>query len=84
VNHLSPLAWVGIGLICAVIIVMNIGLVAFLRFKPKLDRKLPRTQDGLQMNRMIEVIKDPFGEERKQLNTLSDLVEQIKKADREE
>jgi hypothetical protein len=82
-SHLSPLAWIGIGLICVIVVVMNVGLVAFLRYKPKLEMKAPKQQDGLHMERMLEVIKDPFGEERKQINTLSELVEHIKKPDQE-
>jgi hypothetical protein len=77
-DHLSPLAWVGIGLICIIVVVMNVGLVTFLRYKPRLEIKLPKTNQAQQYNRLVGVMKDPFGEERKQLNALSGLVDQLK------
>jgi hypothetical protein len=76
-DKISPLGWAAIGFICLIIIVMNVGLVALVRYKPKLNMKLPSKHNALKMNRMVEVLKDPFGEERKQLNTLSGLVEQL-------
>ncbi|MBE0696202.1 MAG: hypothetical protein IH586_04700 [Anaerolineaceae bacterium] len=76
-DHLSPLGWAAIGLICLIIIVMNVGLITLVRYKPKLNMKPPPAQNGERMNRLVGVLKDPFGEERKQLKALSDLVEQL-------
>lgn len=77
-DQTSPFAWVCIGLILLIVVGMNVGLITFLRYKPKLDLKPPQNQNQMPVNRIVEVLKDPFREERSQLNTLSRLVDQFK------
>jgi hypothetical protein len=76
-QNLSPLALIVIGLVIVIIMIMNIGLVTLVRYKPQLKMKPPAGQDGLKMNRLVDVMKDPFGEERKQLDELSRLVSRL-------
>jgi hypothetical protein len=76
-DKLSPLGWAAVGFICLIIIVMNVGLITLVRYKPKLNMKLPPSKNGLRMKQMVDVLKDPFGEERKQINELSGMVEQL-------
>lgn len=76
-NNLSPLAIATIGFICLIIIIMNVGLITFLRYKPVLKMKPPQAPKGQDMTRLINIIKDPFGEEREQLDQLAGLVNRL-------
>lgn len=78
-QDISPLAWVFIIILVVVLVVLNVGLAAFLRYRPTLKMKIRSTQDMKNASRLLEVMKDPFGEERRQLNELSGLVDSLKK-----
>jgi hypothetical protein len=81
-SDLSPLAWGAIILVVIVLVVMNLGLVAFLRYPPDLRKIKMRSSRSAQswqnMGNFINVLRDPFKDERKQLNELSELVKDLK------
>jgi len=77
-QDISPLGWAAIIFILVVIVIMNVGLVAFLRYRPT-ARPMPKPSRNLpDLNRMVEVAKDPFGEQRRQIHELSNLVDRLK------
>ncbi len=77
--HITPLGWIGIIIIVVIIVVLNLSLVALLRNRnPMKITRPPRTQTGMTVQKLGEVIRDPFGEEKRQLSELSHLVDQIK------
>ena len=76
-QDISPLALAIIGFICLILIVMNLGLITLFRYKPILKMKPPPVQKSQSVNHIIDVLKDPFGEERKQLTELAGLVKQL-------
>lgn len=80
-HELSPLAWAAITVVIVIFVITNLGLVAFLRYKPQLKMKPPTTQDRQKMERLVSVLKDPFGEQRKQMDELSGLVNKLEKPD---
>jgi len=76
-QEITPLGWVSIICIGLIFLILNIGLVGFLRYKPTIKMKPPKTSDIQNLNRMVEVLKDPFSEEKKQLSELSGLVDKL-------
>lgn len=76
-ENLSPLALATIGLLCLVILLMNVGLVALFKYKPTLNMKPPPTPKNQDANHVIDVMRDPFGAERKQIDELDRLVQQL-------
>lgn len=78
-QDVSPAAWAFIICIAAVLIVLNVGLVAFLKYRPTIEKKSHTFHGAQNMNRLIEVVKDPFKDERTQLNKLSELVSRLEK-----
>lgn len=79
-QNLSPAAWASLICIAIILIVLNVGLVAFLRYRPTINMRPRVSRDAQNMNRVVEVIKDPFKDERNQLDQLSDLVGRLKNA----
>lgn len=78
-QDISPLGWAAIIFILVVIVIMNAGLIAFMRYRPT-ARPMPKQSRNLQdLNRIVEVAKDPFGEERRQIQELSKLVDHLMK-----
>ncbi len=76
-QDLSPLAVATIGLLCLIIILMNVGLIALFKYKPILNMKPPPTPKNQDANHVIDVMRDPFGAERKQIDELDRLVQQL-------
>jgi hypothetical protein len=76
-RDIPPLAQAAIGLICLVLLITNLGLVFLFRHKPVLQTKPPKAQEWPNIHRMVHIAQDPFGEERKQINELSGLVEKL-------
>ncbi len=78
-NDLPPLAWILLCVIVAIIAVMNLALVALVRNRNKIKfTAMPRparSQPGL--DNIAKVLRDPFSDERKQLNELSELVHNL-------
>jgi hypothetical protein len=83
--HITTLGWVAIIIIVVVTLVLNLGLIALLRNPSgfKINRP-PRTQTGLTVHKLGEVIRDPFSEEKRQMNELSHLVEDLKDSEKDE
>jgi hypothetical protein len=77
--NITPLGWVGIIVIVAILLVLNLGLFALLRNPTafKINRP-PRTGPGINVHKLGEVLRDPFAEENRQMNELSHLVENLK------
>lgn len=79
-KDLSPLAWIMLCGLASIIVVMNLALVILarnrniLKMPPKPSRSV---QSWQRMGSMIKVLRDPFAEERKQLNELSGLVDEL-------
>ncbi len=78
--HITLPGWIGILFIVVTLVVLNLALVALLRSRSnpiKINRP-PHTQTGMTVHKLGEVIRDPFGEEKRQMNELSELVEDLK------
>ncbi len=81
-SRLSPLAWVLIAIIVIFTLAINIALIALLRAKtpPRLPRHGRGTLGASQeLEKIGQVMRDPLGKERRQLNELSRLVEDFKR-----
>jgi hypothetical protein len=76
-QEITPLGWASIICIGFIFLILNIGLVGFLRYKPAMKIKPRKTNDLENLNRTLDVLKDPFHEERDQLKELSGLVEKL-------
>lgn len=78
-SELPPLAWVLLCAVVAIIIVMNLALVALVRNRNNIKfTAMPRPappQPGL--DNIVNVLRDPFSDERKQLNELSERVHDL-------
>ena len=78
-SELPPLAWVLLCAVAAIIIVMNLALVALVRNRNNMKfTAMPRaaqSQPGL--DNIANVLRDPFSDERKQLNELSERVHEL-------
>jgi hypothetical protein len=80
-NDLPPLAWVLLCAVVTILVVMNLALVVLVRNRNnlKLPPRLSRpAQSWQKMGNLITVLRDPFAEERKQLDELSALVRERK------
>ncbi len=78
----SPLAWVLIAIIVIFTLAINIALIALLRAKtpPRLTRRdRARLGASQELEKIGQVMHDPLGQERRQLNELSRLVEDLKR-----
>jgi hypothetical protein len=79
-NDIPAIAWIAIGMVIFVVVAMNAGMFLLLRnpSKFKLDRKAPRSSgSGKGMGNFVKVLRDPFAEERGQLQELSNLVQSL-------
>lgn len=82
-NQIPPLAWIALILIVLITIVINYVMIALLRNRGQMkdlthrlqSRPPNRTVQTLQQ--VKEVIRDPFRQEREQLNALSQLVSHL-------
>lgn len=78
-SDLPPLAWVLLCAVVAIIVVMNLALVALVRNRNNIKfTAMPRqaqSQPGLDT--IANVLRDPFSDERKQLNELSKRVHDL-------
>jgi hypothetical protein len=83
--HITPLGWAGIIFLVVVTLVLNLALFALLRNPTRFKvNRPPRTQTGMTVHKLGEVIRDPFGEEKRQMNELSHLVEDLKESEKDE
>ena len=75
-NDLPPLAWAAIACIGVITVLINVGMVMLLRDPSQLRKiKMPRgRQSGLDLQKTVETLRDPFRTEREQLNELATLV----------
>jgi hypothetical protein len=76
--QLSPLALAAICLVAFIIVVLNVGLITLIRYKPQMKMKMPSGQNSIKLDRLVETLKDPYGEQRRQVDELSGLVSQWK------
>lgn len=83
-EKITPLGWAAIIFIIIVAASVNLWMIALLRSRDPgaLNRAIKPTKNSARaqsMKRFIEVLRDPFGEERTRLNELSQRVEALKK-----
>jgi hypothetical protein len=81
-NGLSPLGWLAVAIIVILTFGVNYALVLLLRSRDQAKRSGSGQLKGLNrgldtFSRLQEVMRDPFADERKQLNELSDLVSHL-------
>ena len=79
-NDLPPLAWAALCAIVMIIVVMNLALVAIVRHRSALKitpRPSRQAQSMQNMGNMITILRDPFAEERKQIDELSGLIQHL-------
>jgi hypothetical protein len=74
-SDMPLIAYIAIGMVVFVLVAMNIAMFALLRDpkKFKLERKAPR-RSAPGLGNFVKVLRDPFAEERGQLQELSNLV----------
>jgi hypothetical protein len=83
-DRLSPLALAAIAFIVMIGFLVNMWLVALLRNKdwrdPQiLNRRMPKRGPGMaDMQKFVRLVRDPFSEEKNQLDQLSKLVQDLK------
>lgn len=76
-DDIPVLGWVGIFCIGVVVIVMNVGLVGLLRYRPTTkmsakDQPASRTaRDWQRMGNFVGVLRDPFAQSRGQMEELA-------------
>ena len=80
-NQIPPLGWAAIAVIVIVTVVINLGLIAMLRNPQQMrNLKMPKnSRSGLDLKKTVDTLRDPFKDERNQLNELSHLVQGLKK-----
>lgn len=82
-DQIPPLAWILIALVVLITVAVNAGLIALLRKRTlgdEITRRLRERPPGRMpqsIRRFQEVLRDPFREERNQLNELSGLVSRL-------
>lgn len=78
-HTIPPLAWAAIILVIVMIIVTNLSLVALLRSRNRLpSARSNRTRMARDLQRFSSTLRNPFGEEKKQLQELSTRVEKLR------
>lgn len=82
-NQISPIAWVIIGVLVVVIIVVNLALIAtFLgRNRPQGDQHAPRPERP-PYNDLPETIRHPWHREDEMLDELSKRVKEMQKPEK--
>ena len=83
-NQVSPLGWVAIGFILLVGAAVNLWMIALLRNRdPEALNRLLRPKNDPQahqnMQKFIEVLRDPYRAEKQDLKELARRVESLKK-----
>ncbi len=71
-NDISPIAWIFIGFIVVFTISINIWLFTAKNKQPK------NKNNNLIFSRMMQTIKDPFAEEKSNLQKLSDAAAKLR------
>jgi hypothetical protein len=82
-DGLSPLAWVAVAIIVIVSAFVNLWMVALLRNKDLRDQQLmtkrpPRGLSMQSMQKMVRVMRNPFGDEQEEMEKLSKMVQDLK------
>lgn len=78
-NDIPPLAYLCLGAVGIITVLMFAGLFVMLRERPDFSKiKMPKGPSAKDANKLVETIRDPFGEERRQLDELSHLVDGLK------
>lgn len=78
-NDIPPLAYLCLGVVGIITVLMFAGLFSLLRTRPDFSKiKMPKGKSAKDANKLVETIRDPFGEERRQLDELSHLVDGLK------
>lgn len=78
-NDIPLLAYICIGIVAIITMVMFAGLFSLMRTRPDFSKiKMPKGPSAKDSNKLVETIRDPFGEERRQLDELSHLVDGLK------
>ena len=84
-RDLPLMAWVLLCALAVMIIIMNLALIAMVRkgsnFQAAIKLRRPK-QDQPKIDDMVKVLRDPFAEERRQLEELSGLVHKPDEKDR--
>ena len=81
-ERLSPLAWVAIGIIVLIAVLVNVWMITLFRDKDtrshQLTRRMPKRGPSMQdMQKFVRVVRNPFYEEQEQLEQLSTLVKNL-------
>jgi Tfp pilus assembly protein PilV len=82
-NDIPVIGWLGIACIGVMVVVLNIGLIGLVRYRPTMKltargKPLSRSAQSWQnMGNMIEVLRDPFASQRSQMEQLSREVEKL-------
>jgi hypothetical protein len=79
-SDIPAIAWVFIGIVLLVVMAMNVGLILVLKnpSKFKLEWRARRASRGPgAMGDFVKVLRDPFAQERGQLQELSSLVKEL-------
>ena len=79
-SDLPPLAWALLCAVVVILVVMNLALVALVRNRNNIKiaampPRQARPQPGL--DNIAKVLRDPFSDERKQLNELSERIHDL-------
>ena len=82
-DRFPPLAWVAIAIIVVVGAVVNIWMVSLLRSKDQpnqsaISNRPPRGLSQESMQKLVRVLRNPFGEEQNKLDQLSKMVQSLK------
>ena len=82
-DRFPPLAWVAIAIIVVVGAVVNIWMVTLLRSKDQrnqsaISNRPPRGLSQESMQKLVRVLRNPFGEEQNKLDQLSKMVQILK------
>ncbi len=78
-NDIPLLGYICIVAVGIITVLMFGGLFSLLRTRPDFSKiKMPKGKSAKEANKLVEVIRDPFGDERRQLDELSHLVEGLK------
>jgi hypothetical protein len=79
-SSVPTIAYIMIGVVVIGILALNVGLLLLLKdpSKFKLERRAPRSsRRPVDMGNFLKVLRDPFAQERGQLQELSSLVKEL-------
>ena len=82
-DRFPPLAWVAIAIIVVVGAVVNIWMVTLLRSKDQrnqsaISNRPPRGLSQESMQKLVRVLRNPFGDEQNKLDQLSKMIQSLK------